>query len=151
LISLVFGFIAIFISIIFEIFFGIITLYFTESIFAILLLWASIEELSKSIGVFSATKYFPLKWHEGLLAGMASGLGFALLENIIFTVFAINFFPDYAIRVLLMRTFLSGGVHIVSTGIIGMGITNRRYLIPAFIVGITVHLCYNTIVLQGAL
>ncbi|MFA5559843.1 MAG: ABC transporter permease, partial [Methanofastidiosum sp.] len=69
LIALILGFIAIFISIIFEIFFGIIALYFTESIFAILFLWAIIEELSKSIGVFSAERYFPLKWHEGILAG----------------------------------------------------------------------------------
>ena len=136
-IALIFGFIAIFLSLLFEIFFGIITLYFTESIFVILFLWATIEEFSKSIGVFSAKKYFPLKWHEGMLAGMTSGLGFALLENIIFTVFALNLFPDYALRVFVMRTFLSGGIHIVSTGVIGIGIAERKYLVPAFISGYT--------------
>jgi len=151
LIALIFGFIAIFISIIFEIFFGIIALYFTESIFAILFIWAAIEELSKSIGVFSANKYFPLKWHEGMLAGMTSGLGFALLENIIFTVFALNLFPDYALRVLVARTFLSGGIHIVSTGVIGIGIAERKYLVPAFLAGILIHFIYNIIILRGAL
>ncbi|NMC59829.1 MAG: ABC transporter permease [Candidatus Methanofastidiosa archaeon] len=151
LISLIFGFIAIFISIIFEIFFGIITLYFTESIFAILILWAIIEEVSKSLGVFSAEKYFSLKWHEGLLVGMTSGVGFALLENVIFTFFTLRVFPDYAVRVFIMRTFLSAGVHIVSTGIIGIGIAERRYLIPAFIIGILTHLLYNIVVLQGVL
>ncbi|NYT03793.1 MAG: ABC transporter permease [Candidatus Methanofastidiosa archaeon] len=151
LIALIFGFIAIFISIIFEIFFGIIALYFSESIFAILMLWAIIEELSKSIGVFSAAKYYPLKWHEGMLAGMTSGFGFAMLENIIFTIFTLNIFPDYALRVFIMRTFLSGGIHIVSTGIIGVGIAERKYIIPAFLIGILVHFAYNITVLEGAL
>ena len=151
LIALIFGFIAIFISIIFEIFFGIITLYFTESIFVILFLWATIEELSKSIGIFSAKKYFPLKWYEGMLAGMTSGLGFALLENIIFTAFALNLFPDYALRVFVTRTFLSGGIHIVSTGVIGIGISERKYLVPAFIAGILIHFIYNITIIWGAL
>ncbi|HNR44915.1 MAG TPA: ABC transporter permease [Methanofastidiosum sp.] len=151
LIALIFGFIAIFISIIFEIFFGIIALYFTESIFAILFIWATIEELSKSIGIFSAEKYFSLKWHEGMLAGMTSGLGFAVLENIIFTVFALNLFPDYALRVLVTRTFLSGGIHIVSTGVIGIGISERKYLLPAFLAGILIHFIYNIIILRGAI
>ncbi|KYC45181.1 MAG: ABC-2 family transporter protein [Candidatus Methanofastidiosum methylothiophilum] len=151
IISLIFGFIAIFISIVFEIFFGIITLYFTESIFAILLLWATIEEFSKSIGVFSAKKYYPLKWHEGMLAGMASGLGFALLENIIFTFFTLNIFPDYAVRVFIMRTFLSGSIHILSTGVIGIGIAERKYLVPFFLLGILIHFVYNLTVLQGVL
>lgn len=151
LIALIFGFIAIFISIIFEIFFGIIVLYFTESIFAILFIWATIEELSKSIGIFSAKKYFSLKWHEGMLAGMTSGLGFAVLENIIFTVFALNLFPDYALRVLVTRTFLSGGIHIVSTGVIGIGISERKYLLPAFLAGILIHFIYNIIILRGAI
>lgn len=151
LIAFIFGFIAIFISIILEIFFGIITLYFTESIFVIMFLWASIEELSKSIGVFSAEKYFPLKWYEGMLCGMSSGFGFALLENIIFTFFALNMFPEYALRVFVMRTFLSGGIHIVSTGIIGIGISERRYLIPAFIIGIAIHFLYNIILLRGVI
>jgi len=151
LIALIFGFIAIFISIIFEIFFGIIALYFTESIFAILFLWAIIEELSKSIGVFSAKRYFPLKWHEGMLAGMTSGLGFSLLENIIFTAFTLNLFPDYALRVFVMRTFLSGGIHIVSTGVIGIGISERKYMVPAFLAGIMIHFIYNITVLWGAL
>ncbi|MDY1592075.1 MAG: ABC transporter permease [Methanofastidiosum sp.] len=151
LIALIFGFIAIFISIIFEIFFGIITLYFTESIFAILFLWAIIEELSKSIGVFSAKRYFPLKWHEGMLAGMTSGFGFSLLENIIFTAFTLNLFPDYALRVFVMRTFLSGGIHIVSTGVIGIGISERKYMVPAFLAGIMIHFIYNITVLWGAL
>ena len=151
LIALIFGFIAIFISIIFEIFFGIITIYFSESIFAILMLWAIIEELSKSIGVFSATKYYPLKWHEGMLAGMTSGFGFAMLENIIFTIFTLNLFPDYAVRVFIMRTFLSGGIHILSTGIIGIGIAERKYIIPAFLAGILIHFAYNITVLEGVL
>ena len=151
LIALIFGFIAIFLSLLFEIFFGVITLYFTESIFAILFLWATIEELSKSIGVFSAKKYFPLKWHEGILTGMASGLGFALLENIIFTVFTLNLFPDYALRVFVMRTFLSGGIHIVSTGVIGVGIAERKYLVPAFLAGIMIHFIYNITIIRGAL
>ncbi|NPV50167.1 MAG: ABC transporter permease [Candidatus Methanofastidiosum sp.] len=151
LIALIFGFIAIFISIIFEIFFGIITIYFSESIFAILMLWAIIEELSKSIGVFSATKYYPLKWHEGMLAGMTSGFGFAMLENIIFTIFTLNLFPDYAVRVFIMRTFLSGGIHILSTGIIGIGIAERKYILPAFLTGILIHLAYNITVLEGVL
>jgi ABC-2 type transport system permease protein len=151
LIALIFGFIAIFISIIFEIFFGIIALYFTESIFAILFIWATIEELSKSIGIFSAKKYFPLKWHEGMLAGMTSGLGFALLENIIFTAFALNLFPDHALRVFVTRTFLSGGIHIVSTGVIGIGISERKYLVPAFLAGILIHFIYNITILRGAL
>ena len=151
LIALIFGFIAIFLSLLFEIFFGVITLYFTESIFAILFLWAAIEELSKSIGVFSAKRYFPLKWHEGMLAGMTSGLGFALLENIIFTVFTLNLFPDYALRVFVMRTFLSGGIHIVSTGFIGIGIAERKYLVPAFIAGIMIHFIYNITIIRGAL
>ncbi|MFA7689685.1 MAG: ABC transporter permease [Methanofastidiosum sp.] len=151
LIALILGFIAIFISIIFEIFFGIIALYFTESIFAILFLWAIIEELSKSIGVFSAERYFPLKWHEGILAGMTSGLGFSLLENIIFTAFTLNLFPDYALRVFVMRTFLSGGIHIVSTGVIGIGISERKYMVPAFLAGIMIHFIYNITVLWGAL
>ncbi len=150
-IAFIFGFIAIFISIILEIFFGIITLYFIESVFVILFLWAAIEEFSKSIGVFSAAKYFPLKWYEGMLSGMASGFGFALLENIIFTVFTLNIFPEYALRIFVMRTFLSGGVHIVSTGIIGIGISERRYLIPAFILGIMIHFLYNITVLRGVL
>ncbi|MCC7572001.1 MAG: ABC transporter permease [Candidatus Methanofastidiosum sp.] len=151
LIALIFGFIAIFISIVLEIFFGIIILYFTESIFVILFLWATIEEVSKSMGVFSAKKYFPLKWHEGMLAGMTSGFGFTLLENIIFTVFALNIFPDYALRVFVMRTFLSGGIHIVSTGVIGIGIAERKYMIPAFLAGILIHFVYNITVLKGAL
>ncbi len=151
LIALIFGFIAIFISIIFEIFFGIIALYFTESIFAILFIWATIEELSKSIGIFSAKKYFPLKWHEGMLAGMTSGLGFALLEDIIFTAFALNLFPDHALRVFVTRTFLSGGIHIVSTGVIGIGISERKYLVPAFLAGILIHFIYNITILRGAL
>jgi ABC-2 type transport system permease protein len=151
LIALIFGFIAIFISIIFEIFFGIITIYFSESIFAILILWAIIEELSKSIGIFSAVKYYPLKWHEGMLAGMTSGFGFAILENIIFTIFTLNIFPDYVVRVFIMRTFLSGGVHIVSTGIIGIGIAERNYIVPAFLTGILIHFAYNITVLEGVL
>jgi ABC-2 type transport system permease protein len=151
LIALTFGFIAIFISIVFEIFFGVITLYFSESIIAILVLWAIIEEFSKSIGVFSAKKYYPLKWHEGMLAGMISGFGFAMLENIIFTLFTLNIFPDYALRVFLMRTFLSGGVHIVSTGIIGIGIAEKKYIIPAFLTGILIHFAYNITLLEGVL
>ena len=150
-IALIFGFIAVLISIILEIFFGIITIYFTESIFVILALWAIIEELSKSIGIFSASHYYKLKWHEGLMAGMASGLGFAIFENIMFTGFALNIFPDYAVRILIMRTFLSGGVHIVSTGVIGVGIADKKYLTLTFIIGVIIHFGYNIMMLQGVL
>jgi hypothetical protein len=42
-------------------------------------------------------------------------------------------------------------VHIVSTGVIGVGIADKKYLTLTFIIGVIIHFGYNIMMLQGVL
>jgi len=125
--SLVGGFVAVPLSLLFELSLSIIFLYIfgveKTVLFISILTFAFIEEGFKSLGIVSARmsggKTLPLY-------GALTGVSFSLPENLLF-VFAIHsLFPAYLWRIILLR--VSGTVlHIVCSTLVGWGMGKGKY------------------------
>lgn len=104
-----------------------------------------LEELLKPLAIwlFAGDRLTP---RQGFAAGMVSGACFALWENLT----AISAAGDGSGTEILIARVGTGLLHIISTGLVGWGMTSfwqsRRYLwrmIGAFILAVTLHGLWN--------
>lgn len=82
-----------------------------------------VEELTKGVvlAALLLTKHLDNET-DGLIYGAATGLGFAIVENVVYAVGASELGTGAVIMVVILRTFLSALVHCISSGILGMTI-----------------------------
>lgn len=111
-----------------------------------------VEELCKPIGLYLIhTEEHPLLtiwcW---LRLGMCAGLGFGLLENLIYTINGFIIGGLFVgVLILILRTLLSLPLHMLTTSIagIGFGLWNRtlkaEYFGLALAISIIIHSMFN--------
>ncbi|MBU3728168.1 MAG: PrsW family intramembrane metalloprotease [Phycisphaerales bacterium] len=82
-----------------------------------------VEELTKGVvlAALLLTKHLDNET-DGLIYGAATGLGFAIVENVVYAAGASAMGTGAVIMVVVLRTFLSALVHCISSGILGMTI-----------------------------
>jgi RsiW-degrading membrane proteinase PrsW (M82 family) len=94
-------------------------------------LGAGLEELFKAIAVVLVARYsadFDTPT-DGLVYGTAAGLGFAAVENVVYTVAAASTLdgPGLLLGMVAGRTLCTAGVHALASGVVG-GLIGVAYL-----------------------
>jgi len=152
------GIIAIPIALALEIGVGIVALYLfgygTNSLFLMVVLFALIEEGLKPIGLFALQRGENKidKGASGAFFGALSGLSFFVAENFFVIVFLIASAPSMVFRVLALRTGSTMLIHMISSGIVGIGIskkqTARRLPIYYILLAALIHASYNLVLVM---
>lgn len=115
------------------------------------------EELAKGLGL-GTTRRRILELEDGIVYGIALGLGFAATENLVYGIDALRTGGvDLALATLVMRVFSSMLLHACATGLLGFGysLVIRRggvaaELLPYYLVAVLLHAVYNFLVLYHA-
>jgi RsiW-degrading membrane proteinase PrsW (M82 family) len=107
-----------------------------------------VEEFLKPIGLFillSEKSEFSL--FDWILLGTFAGLGFKLLEDLVYGLMAMAESHSFAMNLLLLRNL--SPIHLITTSIAGFGIglwiklDKRRYFLAAISVSILIHALFN--------
>lgn len=107
--------------------------------------FALVEEGAKPLGLYTIKERHP-QWvdtpRSGFLYGAAAGLGFFLLENTIFIIITLMTVPSLVFRILTLRAGTTMVIHMVSSGIVGIGISRKKTLIFILLAWV-IHTIFN--------
>jgi RsiW-degrading membrane proteinase PrsW (M82 family) len=143
LIGLIFGMISIFPAMVLE------GLFFFPFAISVVLVAPFVEEICKSIGIFSLKENIKSPF-DGLILGVAAGIGFAIIEDAFYLLqYGMIDSASWA-EISFLRAF-SSIIHPLTTGLIGYAYANYRlrqdksimYLIGAFFLSIIIHASWN--------
>lgn len=106
-----------------------------------------IEELSKSIGVFSVRKRMS-DIEDGIIYGAAAGLGFAATENLLYETSA--FFSGGTsafLQTAVVRSLSSALLHASASAVVGLGVARSfqqgKSWLPYYFAGVLMHGGFN--------
>ncbi|MFQ5815467.1 MAG: ABC transporter permease [Candidatus Hydrothermarchaeaceae archaeon] len=132
---------------------GIIILYTfgydTNSLFLMVALFALIEETLKPIGLYALQRSDARIDNpaSGAFYGALSGLGFFAVENAFIIFFLLFSVPSMISWILALRTGSTMIIHLISSGIVGIGLTKKRgsYGLPLrnILLATSIHAFYN--------
>ena len=131
---------------------------FLDNVWAIkseIILAPLLEEILKGLVLLYLIQLSKITFSvDGALYGLATGVGFAIAENIGFVLFD----PDFALEVALQRIGSANLVHASSSAILGivLGVSYLRrtrlrsmFLVTGLVLAIGLHMFYNYLVHQG--
>ena len=110
-----------------------------------------VEEILKPIGLFFVIKRLKTPY-EGVLYGVACGMGFAIIENLLYELFILIWYGSDAWTInAFVRGIGSTVLHAVGPAAIGYAIAFskqmqrplRNYLLLAYLFGFTMHAFWN--------
>ena len=110
-----------------------------------------VEELLKPVGLILIMKRLKTPY-EGVLYGVACGMGFAIIENMLYELFILLWYGSDAWTInAFVRGIGSTVLHAMGPAAIGfaiayskqMGKSMNKYLIYAYIFGFTMHAAWN--------
>jgi len=110
-----------------------------------------VEELLKPVGLLLIIKRLKTPY-EGVLYGVACGMGFAIIENMLYELFILLWYGSDAWTInAFVRGIGSTVLHAVGPAAIGfaiayskqMGKSMNKYLLYAYIFGFTMHAAWN--------
>jgi RsiW-degrading membrane proteinase PrsW (M82 family) len=110
-----------------------------------------VEELLKPVGLIFILKRLKTPY-EGVLYGVACGMGFAIIENMLYELFILLWYGSDAWTLnAFVRGIGSTVLHAVGPAAIGfavaysrqMEVSMKRYLIYAYIFGFVMHAAWN--------
>ena len=110
-----------------------------------------VEELLKPVGLLLILKRLKTPY-EGVLYGVACGMGFAIIENMLYELFILLWYGSDAWTInAFVRGIGSTVLHAVGPAAIGfaiayskqMGKSMNKYLLYAYIFGFTMHAAWN--------
>jgi len=121
-----------------------------ENLLAAVVVAPIVEEGAKALGVVLVAGYFQ-RAEDGLVYGVAAGLGFAATENLLYELSAleagglITFFA-----VAFVRSISSTLLHASATGVTGLGIGKAKVAgqayataLPYYLVAVLMHAAFN--------
>ncbi len=110
-----------------------------------------VEESVKAFGLVLVLAYV-LKEEDGMIYGIAIGLGFAATENLLYELSALSVGLDTYLLTAILRTITSTILHATATGVSGLGVgravVRKKALVfalPFLMVAITMHAVFNFI------
>jgi len=110
-----------------------------------------VEEAAKAMGVVFVVGYFA-RAEDGLVYGVAAGLGFAATENLLYEVSALEAGVIAYFATALIRTISSTLLHASATGVTGLGLGRahaaKRPLalaFPYYLVAVLMHSFFNLV------
>ncbi len=146
------------VSILLEISIGVVFLYLfgygNASLFLMIIAFAMVEEFMKPLVLLSIKRSRP-----GLISdpkrrafyGALCGFGFFLLENAFIVLIALFSVPSMIIAIITMRAGTTLVIHVVSSGIVGIGISKTRTLyLSLFLLASGIHALYNLVLVGWA-
>ncbi len=153
------GVISIPIALALEIAVGIVALYLFgygfSSLFLMVVIYALIEETLKPVGLYALQRGDRKidNVATGAFYGALSGFAFFAVENVFVIVFLLASVPSMVFRILALRTGSTMLVHMISSGIVGMGLSKKsRYSeLPLYhiIVAALIHASYNLVLVMS--
>jgi ABC-2 type transport system permease protein len=151
IVSLTSGALSIPLALALEIAGGIIILfalgYSTQSLFLMVVLFALIEELLKPMGLYALRGRGVRigKPASGAFYGALSGLGFFAIENAFIIFFLLFSIPSIISWILALRTGSTMIIHLISSGIVGLGLSrsNRGLPFGHVVIATLIHSFYN--------
>jgi RsiW-degrading membrane proteinase PrsW (M82 family) len=130
----------------------------TINLILALLVAPFIEEFTKLTGVFAANRRLT-EPENGLVYGAASGLGFAMGENMLYYTSALTISGEVFILTVIARTLTSTLLHTSSTAISGFGVSRSRCMgawfgkaaswFPFYLVAVAIHSGFNFLASLG--
>jgi len=110
-----------------------------------------VEEAAKAMGVVFVVGYFA-RAEDGLVYGVAAGLGFAATENLLYEVSALEVGVVAYFATALIRTISSTLLHASATGVTGLGLGRAHALkrplalaFPYYLVAVLMHSFFNLV------
>jgi RsiW-degrading membrane proteinase PrsW (M82 family) len=109
-----------------------------------------IEELTKAFGVRGARRDIR-EPEDGIVYGVAAGLGFSATENLLYEVAALLEGGTYAfVATAVIRSITGSFLHATATGIVGYGMA-KKYLkggtlievVPYYAIAVLLHAAFN--------
>ncbi len=155
-VAFVSGVVAIPLSLALEIASGVLLLYvfgYGEfAIIAMILIFALIEESLKPIALYAlqARRHWLGDARTAALFGSMAGLSFFILENAFVVLLLLFSFPSLIFRILTLRTGSTLLLHLITSGIVGVGISRGRF--HYFLaLATSIHAAYNLTLLMAFL
>jgi RsiW-degrading membrane proteinase PrsW (M82 family) len=122
-----------------------------ESFLGAVLVAPVVEESVKAFGLVFVTVYL-LREEDGMVYGIAIGLGFAATENMFYELSALSAGVEVYLITAVLRTVSSTILHATATGVSGLGVGKavvRKqplfYALPYLLVAIVMHAAFNFI------
>lgn len=114
-----------------------------------------IEELTKGLGLFVAKRHMD-EPEDGIVYGLAVGMGFGATENIVYALHALSQGgEDFAMVTLALRTASSLFLHAASSALLGLGLSlawSRKKstwrAVPFYLLAAGQHMLFNLLVTQ---
>ena len=110
-----------------------------------------VEESVKAFGLVFVLAYV-LREEDGMIYGIAIGLGFAATENLLYELSALNVGVDAYLATAILRTITSTILHATATGVTGLGVGRavvRKkalfFALPFLLGAIAMHAVFNFI------
>ena len=122
-----------------------------ESFLGAVLVAPVVEESVKAFGLVFVTVYL-LREEDGMVYGIAIGLGFAATENLLYELSALSVSVEAYLLTAIMRTVSSTILHATATGVSGLGVGRavvRKqplfFALPFLLIAIVMHAVFNYI------
>lgn len=130
---------------------------FDATFFAVVVVAPVVEEVAKGLGFGLARRYIR-ELEDGIIYGVAVGVGFAATENFFYGLQALRDHGiELAMQAIAVRIFSSMLLHACASAILGFGyaVMLRRggvvaQLLPAYLVAVIVHAGYNFLTVQDS-
>ncbi len=110
-----------------------------------------VEESVKAFGLVLVLAYI-LREEDGMIYGIAIGLGFAATENLLYELSALSVGVDAYLATAILRTITSTILHATATGVTGLGvgraIVRKKplfFALPFLLIAIVMHAVFNFI------
>ncbi len=119
------------------------------AVFSAVMVAPLVEELAKPLGLYiiQGEEEPKLSLQNWVLLGAISGLGFAVLENILYASSVMVYGTDIALSLLLLRFLLP--LHMVASAITGLGFglwiktKNGFYFVICIFIAMLIHAMFN--------
>jgi RsiW-degrading membrane proteinase PrsW (M82 family) len=127
-----------------------------ENLLAAVVVAPIVEEGAKALGVVLVASYIQ-RAEDGLVYGVAAGLGFAATENLLYELSALETGGLIAFLALaFVRSISSTLLHASATGVTGLGlgkakVAGRPYMaaLPYYLVAVLMHAAFNYLASLG--
>ena len=120
-----------------------------ESFIGAVIVAPVVEEAAKVFGLLFVMAYFQRE-EDGMVYGIAAGLGFAATENLLYEVSALSVGISAYILTVIIRTISSTLLHATATGVSGLGVGKARmqdrnilFALPYIGIAVLMHAGFN--------
>jgi RsiW-degrading membrane proteinase PrsW (M82 family) len=121
-----------------------------ESLLSAVVVAPFVEEMAKALGLLLVVAHF-VRQEDGMVYGIAAGLGFAATENLLYEVSALALGVGAFLMTAILRSVSSTLLHATATGVTGLGLGRARVedrpllTVPYYLVAVAMHAGFNLV------